>query len=143
MMQKIFERVAASLVAAKTESAFWDALRTATAEIEAWPHGWVMLGTPSMPFACLRQVGLADRMSLVESREFGGTPSIHPLGVTAVGNVRRDVRRGQWVVSAMDTRRQWRVIHDARDTGIEFLDPMVSWGELGFAQETGHARAVA
>ena len=142
-MQKIFEKAAARLVAAKTESAFWDALRVATAEIEACPHGWVMLGTPSMPFVCLRRVGLADHLSLVESREFGGTPTIRPLGASAIGNVRRDVRRGQWVVSAMDPRRQWHVVHDARDDRVEFLDPMLSWGELGFAQETGHARAAA
>lgn len=143
MMQKIFEKVAAILAAANTEAAFWDSLRAATSEIEAWPHGWVMLGTPSMPYACLRQVGLADQMSLVESREFGGTPSIHPLGVTAIGNVRRDIRRGQWIVSGRDTRRQWRVIHDARDTGIEFLDRMLSWRELGFTEEANHARAAA
>lgn len=142
-MLQMFNNATADLAAAKTEASFWDTLRAVTASIEAWPNGWVMLGTPSMPYTCLRHVGLADHLSLVEARHFGDVPTIRTLGLAEIGNIRRDIRKGQFVVSAMDTKRQWHVVYDARDTRTQFTDPMLSWSDLGFKQEPSHVRAAA
>ena len=143
MQQRLFQKAAATLAAATTEASFWDAFVEATREIESWPHGWVMLGTPSMPYACLRHLAAESRFSLAEAGTIGGTPTLRRLGIEALGHVRRDIRSGQFVVSARDVMRQWHVLHDARDTRTQFTEPMLSWFELGFEPANGDMRAAA
>lgn len=122
----------APLRSARTEVEFWAAFEDADRQARALPNGMLMLGTPALPYLILE--GHGDEQHLVEWVDEAINT---PLGPFRLGEVRRCIRRGQWVISLRDTSMQWRVLDDARDRRIAFNDPMLPNTELGLMPLSG------
>lgn len=131
-MQTITEDHAAAIKAARSEVEFWARFAEASHAAAAWPGGLLVLGTPCVRIAALDGTTVdAFLEELLEDDDL--LVARRPLRLEALYAIRRHVRAGQYVVSVRDTRRQWSVVHDARDTGVRFVDAMRSNGELGLA----------
>jgi hypothetical protein len=122
-----------ALLSSKTESAFWTAFEAAHLQVSAWPNAMLVLWTPTAPYLALFGANFHDR----EIMELDGEMlTSRPIGPIRLGNIRRDVRRGNWAVSLRDTQRQWHMIHDHRGLPGAFTDPMLPSTDLGLARQS-------
>lgn len=118
------------ILSAKTEWAFWPAFERAHLAVSAWPNGLLLLWTPTAPYLALYGNSAVTR----ELREMDGEfLTSSPIGPLRMGDIRRDVRRGDWVLSVRDTEGQWTLVHDQRQQRRTFQDPMLPSTELGLA----------
>ena len=125
------------LLSARTEVAFWAAFESAHLAMSAMPNCALVLWTPTAPYLMFFGRTAATReLKEIDSDAF----TCRGIGPLRMGDIRRDVRRGQWVLSARDTRMQWSVLCDGRDRRITFQDPMAASSELGLARAAGLAR---
>ena len=122
------------LRAARSEGAFWSAFEQASDQALAYPHGLLSLWTPAARIAVFRDKGVHRHLvALDEVKGAREAYTARNLGPAALGDIRRSVRRGQWVISFRDPALRWHVMDDARSRRIAFQDPMAPDRDLGLA----------
>lgn len=130
MLQAIIDRHIASIKAASTEVDFWTRFEGLSQEVGAYPNGLAVLWTPSCAMAGFGPTSKPKRLE-----EFLGDDDLvaasRCLSPTELGNIRRAVRCGVFVISVRDTARQWNAALDSRGLKIGYSDPMLSGRELG------------
>lgn len=148
MLEPLFKRGVEAIQLAKKEPEFWLEFETLSKEMSSYPNGLLVLGTPSVRMAALRTSNAPWDTVLeecIEKIERNGTSLwlARDLTIEKLGQIRREVRAGNYVLSARDTNRQWTMVADLRGKGRVFTDPMAPDDLLGLARAQGHpARSV-
>ena len=125
-----------SIRAARTEAEFWEGFDALSFDVRRWPNGLAALWTPTHPLVALRGDG-AEQFLEGLSEEDDALMLSQDLSLQTLGDIRRDVRAGRYVVSVRRTDQSWVVAHDARDTGVQFSEPMLPAFDLGLIAQIG------
>lgn len=152
MLNPLFNRGVEAIQSAKKESEFWLAFDSLSKKLSRYPHGLLVLWTPSVRMAALRIANgggtvLEECIEQVEPKETPlrrrGTPPLwftRELTVEKLGQIRRDVRAGNYVLSARGTDREWTMVADLRGKAHVFAEPMESDEQLGLARARSQHR---
>lgn len=115
---------------AQTEPQWWLAFENFSREVAGYPNGLVVLWTPAVRMAVFGGFGVSSCLERVDEEE-GVLVSRRALSMSTIGEVRRCVRDGNYVLSLRDTQRQWKAVLDGRLPKKRFMDPMAPSKDLG------------